>query len=861
MSDLAQTSAGRRQAWLDEVRATLALSWPIILTNLLQIALTTTDVVMVGRLGPDSLAACVLGANFFFAFVIFGIGLVSAVAPMVARERGIRSYAVRDVRRTVRQGLWSAIAISIPVWVILWFAEPILLALGQNPDTTAHAAQYLSTLQWSFLPFLGYITMRNFIAAVERPLWGIWSGGIGFVVNAAAAWCLIFGELGFPKLGLFGAGIATTFSSTAMFGVLALVALFDRRFRRYHIFGRFWRPDWRRFRQLWALGLPIAATLVFEVSIFNGAVILMGLIGKTALAAHSIAIQIASVAFMVPLGFGQAVTVRVGRAFGAGDRAAMTPRGLDGVCDGRRLHGTDREPHALRAASPDRRVPRSECAGESTGRGARRRLPGDRGNLPARRRRAGGRLRDAPRPSRYACADDLRRSRLLGDRLAPQRHLGLPARPRRRRHLDGARLRPRRRCRVDDRPLAHARAPRPDGAGASRRNPVTRANRPPHNAGKGALDTMDGAEDSSAETPALAGLARVFARFGTLAAAERLLGIFGILIVLVGTLPTLPAYLYPLLTVVCVAVSLAFAAFYVLRVMPAHDRRRHALSGPAIIDLLAAAPVPLALLVGTSGADARLFGILWALKLIRLNPAFMLLWRVLRSERQPLLSVTTAFLVVTLFASTIAFVVERNAQPDAFGSVPAALWWAVTTITTTGYGDKIPASFIGRVLGGSVMIAGIGLFALWAGILASGFAAELRRREFLESWDLVVRLPLFRKLGAAALSEIARLLKAEDHAPGSMIVRAGQPGDSMFFIAEGEVEVHAGAAKISLKTGQFFGEAALITGAPRNATVVATTTTRLLRLDVIDFRELAARQPELLATIENEDAHRKVQPS
>ncbi len=328
MSELALIPAGKRQpVWLDEVRATLALAWPIILTNLLQIALTTTDVIMIGRLGPDALAAGVLGANVFFAFIIFGIGLVSAVAPMVARVLGARRYSVREVRRTVRQGLWSAIAIALPVWAILWFAEPILLALGQEPDTTASAARYLSTLQWSYLPFIGYIVMRNFIAAVERPLWGLWAGGIGFLANAAAAWCLIFGVLGFPRLELFGAGIATTLSSTIMFGALALVALVDRKFRRYYIFGRFWRPDWPRFRQLWALGLPIAAALVFEVSIFNAAVILMGLIGKTALAAHSIAIQIASVTFMVPLGFGQAATVRVGRAYGAGDGDAIRRAG------------------------------------------------------------------------------------------------------------------------------------------------------------------------------------------------------------------------------------------------------------------------------------------------------------------------------------------------------------------------------------------------------------------------------------------------------------------------------------------------------------------------------------------------------
>jgi MATE family multidrug resistance protein len=326
MSDLA-LPAFRRRAWLDEVRATLTLSWPLILTNLLQIALTTTDVIFMGRLGPDALAAGVLGANFFFFFVISGIGLVSAVAPMVARELGARRYSVREVRRTVRQGLWSTIAITIPVWVILWFAEPILLALGQEADTAAGAARYISTLQWAYLPFIGYITMRNFVAAVERPLWGLVAGIVGFVANAISAWVLIFGEFGFPRLELLGAGIATTVSSAAMFGVLVLITFLDRRFRRYHLFGRFWRADWARFRQLWSLGLPIAAALVFEVSIFNAAVVLMGLIGKSALAAHSIAIQIASVAFMVPLGFGQAVTVRVGRAFGAGDHEGMTRAG------------------------------------------------------------------------------------------------------------------------------------------------------------------------------------------------------------------------------------------------------------------------------------------------------------------------------------------------------------------------------------------------------------------------------------------------------------------------------------------------------------------------------------------------------
>jgi MATE family multidrug resistance protein len=327
MTELNRARAGTRRAWRDEVRATLALSWPMILTNVVQVAITTTDVVMMGWLGPEALAAGALGTNLYFAFMIFGIGLVTAVAPIIAREVGARRHSVREVRRTLRQGLWSAVAISVPIWVILWHTERILLTLGQEPQLAARAGEYMHAFQWALLPFLCYLVMRSFLAAMERPMWGLWAGSIGFVVNAIAAWCLVFGKLGFPRLELVGAGVATTFSSTLMFLVLVLVVLLDRKFRRYHLFGRFWRADWRRFRELWRLGLPIAVTLVFEVTAFNAAIFLMGLISSTAIAAHTIAIQIASLAFMVPLGFGQAVTVRVGRAYGAEDQEGITRAG------------------------------------------------------------------------------------------------------------------------------------------------------------------------------------------------------------------------------------------------------------------------------------------------------------------------------------------------------------------------------------------------------------------------------------------------------------------------------------------------------------------------------------------------------
>lgn len=314
-------------AWISEFRSTLALAWPLILTNLAQTGMTTTDVVMMGRLGPEAMAAGSLGFNLHFALLIFGIGVVSAASPLIAAERGRNRHAVREVRRTVRQGLWASLALSLPCWAVLWHGEAILLLMGQEAHLAALAGSYLRTLQWGMLPFLGYLVLRSYLAAMERPRWAIAAVIVAFLFNILANWVLMFGHWGMPALGLPGSGLATTLASWVMFGGLAAVVYLDRRFRRFHLFGRFWRPDWPRFRDYWRLGVPIGATLAFEVTIFNCAVFLMGLIGADALAAHSIAIQIASLVFMVPLGFNQAVTVRVGRAYGARDADAASLAG------------------------------------------------------------------------------------------------------------------------------------------------------------------------------------------------------------------------------------------------------------------------------------------------------------------------------------------------------------------------------------------------------------------------------------------------------------------------------------------------------------------------------------------------------
>ncbi len=316
-----------RSPWRAEIRSTLLLAYPMVLTNLTQALIHATDVVLLGWAGPRTLAAGALGVNLFTAFVIFGMGLVTATAPMLARELGARRHSVREVRRTVRQGMWAAAAFAVPVLAILWNGETILLALGQDPMLAADAGRFLRALQWGFLPALLFLVLRSFVAALERPIWSLLISIAGVLCNAFLNYVLIFGHLGFPALGLLGSGIGSAITNLLMFAGMALVVIRHPRFRRYRLFGRFWRADWPRFLDIWKLGLPIAVTLGLEITIFNAAVFIMGLFGTASLAAHAIAIQIAALSFMVPLGLSQAATVRVGLALGRNDPAGITRAG------------------------------------------------------------------------------------------------------------------------------------------------------------------------------------------------------------------------------------------------------------------------------------------------------------------------------------------------------------------------------------------------------------------------------------------------------------------------------------------------------------------------------------------------------
>jgi MATE family multidrug resistance protein len=316
-----------RSAWRAEIQATLTLGWPLILTNLAQTALLTADVILMGWFGPGAVAAGALATNLYFVFMIFGVGLVTATAPIIAQELGRRRHSVRDVRRTVRQGLWASVLIAVPIWGVLWNAEAILLAMRQEPELAATAGSYVRALQWGLLPFLWSVVLRSFLSALERPLWALVIGIAAVPLNVALAWWMMFGGFGVPPLGLVGTGIATSLANLFLFGGLAVVVVLDRRFRRYALFGRLWRVDLPRLRKLLRIGLPIGATLLFEVSLFNAATFVMGLFGAQPLAAHFIALQIATMSFMIPLGLAQAATVRVGLAFGAGDPESVRRAG------------------------------------------------------------------------------------------------------------------------------------------------------------------------------------------------------------------------------------------------------------------------------------------------------------------------------------------------------------------------------------------------------------------------------------------------------------------------------------------------------------------------------------------------------
>ena len=316
-----------RDASAGELRATLALAWPLILANLTQQAIQATDVLLMGRLGATQLAAATLALNLTFTFNIFLLGLITASSPMMATALGRRFNAVRDVRRTFRAGLWLIAIAMPPYWLLLWHVGDLMRAFGQSEELASQGQTFLRAYIWCTAPWLLFQLLRNFLSALERPRVVLWLSLSGIGLNFVLSWSLIFGHFGLPALGLIGGGLGSTLTWLIMCGALVAVTSLNRQFRRFHLFGNWWRFDAQRTLAMARLGWPIGVTLALEMGVFALAAYFMGWLGASAVAAHAIALQIAALTFMVPLGLGQAATVRVGLAVGRGDRLGITRAG------------------------------------------------------------------------------------------------------------------------------------------------------------------------------------------------------------------------------------------------------------------------------------------------------------------------------------------------------------------------------------------------------------------------------------------------------------------------------------------------------------------------------------------------------
>jgi len=346
----------------------------------------------------------------------------------------------------------------------------------------------------------------------------------------------------------------------------------------------------------------------------------------------------------------------------------------------------------------------------------------------------------------------------------------------------------------------------------------------------------------------------------------------GLFAVILLSVDELDAQLRSLLRTVIWTVTFIFLAEYLVRLWIAPENRRYdqdtpfkarlrwAMSIEGLIGLLAV--MPAFMFAGgytITGADtASVFCILWILKIGLHAPAFSTLARVVSNERAPIASVLILFAILLMIAATGAHMLERVRQPEQFGSLPGAMWWAVVTLTTTGYGDVVPLTVGGRMIGALLMIAGIAVLALMTGVLATGFAQEERRREYLRVWEQVARVPLFASLGVVTLSEIVGKLRTRYYPPRITVVRRGDAGDSMFFISSGEVEVRLpNGGAVRLGEGAFFGEMALLERQPRSASVATTRPTTLLVLYASDFYEIASHIPKLAEAVEIEAKRRR----
>ncbi|MEX0327330.1 MAG: MATE family efflux transporter [Ruegeria sp.] len=300
-------------------RAIAVLGLPLVGGHLAQFAIGLTDTIMLGWYGVEALAAVTLASSYYFVLFLFGAGFGWAVMPMVATAAAEEDET--SIRRSTRMGLWLSLIYAALMMPLLWWSYPVLIALKQEPDVAETASQYLRVAGWGLFPALIVMVLKSYLAALERTQIVLWITVVAALVNGLTNYALIFGNWGAPELGVIGAAIASVV--TQIVSLIFVVIYAVRALPEHSLFQRFWRPDWEMFFSVLRLGVPIGLTTLAEVSLFAMSAIMMGWLGKVPLAAHGIALNLASATFMVHLGLSNAATIRAGNALGRRDRAHL----------------------------------------------------------------------------------------------------------------------------------------------------------------------------------------------------------------------------------------------------------------------------------------------------------------------------------------------------------------------------------------------------------------------------------------------------------------------------------------------------------------------------------------------------------
>jgi multidrug resistance protein, MATE family len=320
--------------WRGELRETFRLAWPLALANLLQMLVHAVDVVFVARLGERELAASALAIALFGLLMWALSGLTGIVAALIAEELGRRRHAVREVRRSVRMALWLAVASGLIGMALCWQGETVMRLTGQPDALATRAGDFLRVIMFAMIPMIAASVLRSFVSALGRPIFATAITFIALFASLLFNYAFVFGNLGAPALGLEGSALASVLTSLVQLASYVAAILTDRRLRRYRIFGNWWRAEWSRLGELLRLGSPVMMIIVAEAGLFSGAAFLMGRIGEAELAGHTVALQLAALAFQIPFGIGQAATIRVGYHFGARDHAAIGRAGWAGIAMG-----------------------------------------------------------------------------------------------------------------------------------------------------------------------------------------------------------------------------------------------------------------------------------------------------------------------------------------------------------------------------------------------------------------------------------------------------------------------------------------------------------------------------------------------